>query len=107
MIEFRGSTPEDSFRLFVHVETTLLSINDQACLRHRTWEFGGGSHSIDEWRDNDAKLLINELDRGLPLIAQQVTASFFKQPSVFSFETPTALTPKFESLDCHSEPERK
>lgn len=100
LIEFHGSTPEDSFRLFVHVETTLLSTTDQSCLRHRIWEFEGGSHRIDEWRDNDATLLINELDRGLPLIAQQVTASFFEQPSLFSFSAPGPVTLKSDSLDC-------
>ncbi|HBH79056.1 MAG TPA: hypothetical protein DDY39_04445, partial [Nitrospira sp.] len=50
LIEFRGSDPEDSFRLFVYVETTLLRTDDQGCIRHRTWEFEGGSHRIDEWR---------------------------------------------------------
>lgn len=100
LIEFRGSDPEDSFQLFVHVETTLLRTDDQVCIRHRTWEFEGGSHRIDEWRKNDAKLLIDELDRGLPLIAQRVTQVFFEQPSVFSFGASTPVTPKSESLVC-------
>jgi hypothetical protein len=100
LIEFRGSDPEDSFRLFVHVETTLLRTDDQACLRHRTWEFEGGSHRIDEWRENDAKLLVDELDRGIPLIAQRVTQSFFEHPSLFSFGASMLVTLKSESLAC-------
>ncbi len=100
LIEFRGSDPEDSFRLFVYVETTLLRTDDQGCIRHRTWEFEGGSHRIDEWRENDAKLLIDELDRGLLLMAQHVTQAFFEQPSVFSFRGPRAITPTSESLAC-------
>jgi hypothetical protein len=101
LIEFRGSDPEDSFQLFVHVETTLLRTDNQVCLRHRTWKFEGGSHRIDEWRENGAKLLIDELDRALPpLIAQGVTQAFFEQPSLFSFGAPTPVTPKSESLAC-------
>lgn len=100
LIEFRGADPEDSFRLFVHVETTLLRTDNQVCLRHRTWEFEGGSHRIDEWRNNDAKLLIDELDRGLPLIAKRVTQAFFEQPSLFSFGASGAVNPKSESLAC-------
>jgi len=100
LIEFRGADPEDSFRLFVHAETTLLRTDDQVCIRHRTWEFEGGSHRIDEWRNNDAKLLIDELDRGLPLIAKRVTQAFFEQPSLFSFGASGAVNPKSESLAC-------
>ncbi len=100
LIEFRGSDPEDSFRLFIHVETTLLRTDDQVCIRHRTWEFEGGSHRIDEWRNNDAKLLIDELDRGLPLIAKRVTQAFFEQPYLFSFGASAAVNPKSESLAC-------
>jgi len=100
LIEFRGPNPEDVFRLVVYVETTLLSTNDQACIRHRTWEYQGGSHLIAEWHKDGAKLLVDELDQGLPLIAQQVTATFFQQPALFSLEAPTAVIPKSESLDC-------
>lgn len=101
LIEFRGSDPEDSFQLLVHVETTLLRTDDQVCIRHRTWEFEGESYRIDEWRKNDAKLLVDELDRGLPLIAQRVAQAFFEQSSLFSFGASTAVTPKSESLACH------
>ena len=100
LIEFRGADPKDSFRLFVHVETTLLRTDDQVCIRHRTWEFKGGSHRIDEWRENDAKLLVDELDRGLPLIAQRVTSTLFERPSWFSFGASTPVTLKSESLAC-------
>ena len=100
LIEFRGADPEDSFRLFVHVETTLLRTDDQGCIRHRTWEFEGGSHRIDEWRNNDAKLLIDELDRGFRLIAKRVTQAFFEQPSSFSFGASGVVNPKSESLAC-------
>ena len=75
-------------------------LGDQVCIRHRTWEFEGGSYRIDEWRKNDAKLLVDELDRGLPLIAQRVAQAFFEQPSLFSFRAFTAVTPKSESLAC-------
>lgn len=100
LIEFRGPNPEDVFRLVVHVETTLLSTNDQACIRHRTWEYQGGSHLIAEWNKDGAKLLVDELDQGLPLIAQQVIARLFDQPSVLSFRTATAVIPKSETLAC-------
>lgn len=100
LIEFRGADPEDSFQLFVHVETTLQSTTDQSCIRHRTWEYQGGSHRIDEWRENDAKLLIDELDRGLPLIAQRVTSTLFEQPSLFSFGASRVVIPTSESLAC-------
>lgn len=100
LIEFRGPNPEDVFRLVVHVDTTLLSTDDQSCIRHRTWEYQGGSHLIAEWSKDGATLLVDELDRGLPLIAQQVIATFFQQPSLFSLEAPTAVIPKSESLDC-------
>jgi hypothetical protein len=99
-IEFRGSDPEDSFRLFVHVETTLQSTTDQSCIRHRTWEYRGESHSLAEWRKDDAKLLIDELDRGLPLIAQRVTSTLFEQPSLFSFGASRVVIPTSESLAC-------
>lgn len=101
LIEFRGADPEDSFRLFVHVETTLLRTDNQVCLRHRTWKFEGESHRLDEWRENDAKLLIDELDRGLPLIAQRVTATLFERSSLFSFGASMAVIPTSESLACH------
>lgn len=100
LIEFRGSDPEDSFRLFVHIETTLLRTDDQACIRHRTWKFEGESHRLDEWRENDAKLLIDELHRGLPLIAQRMTQAFFERPSWFSFGVSTPVTLNSESLTC-------
>lgn len=100
LIEFRGPNPEDIFRLVVHVETTLLSTNDQACIRHRTWEYQGGSHLIAEWNKDGAKLLVDELDQGLPLIAQRVTATLFEQPSVLSFGAATTVIPKSETLDC-------
>jgi hypothetical protein len=100
LIEFRGSDPEDSFRLFVHLETTLLSTTDQYCIRHRTWEYRGESHSLAEWRKDDAKLLIDELDRGLPLIAQRVTSTLFEQPSLFSFGASRVVIPTSESLAC-------
>lgn len=100
LIEFRGSNPDNAFRFIVHVETTFLRTNDQACIRHRTWEYQGGSHTIEEWTKDSATLLVEELDRGLPHIAQQVTATFFQQSSLFSFEAPTTVTPKSESLDC-------
>lgn len=100
LIEFRGPKPEDVFRLVVHVETTLLSTNDQACIRHRTWEYQGGSHLIAEWNKDGAKLLVDELDQGLPLIAQQVTATLFDQPSVLSFGGATTVIPKAETLAC-------
>lgn len=100
LIEFQGPNPEDVFRLVVHVDTTLLSTDDQSCIRHRTWEYQGGSHRIAEWNKDGAKLLVDELDQGLPLIAQRVTQAFFEQPSVFSFGAPTPVTPKSESLAC-------
>ena len=100
LIEFRGPNPEDVFRLVVHVEMTLLSTNDQACIRHRTWEHQGGSHLIAEWNNDGAKLLVDELDQGLPFIAQQVTATLFEQPSVLSFGAATTVIPKSETLDC-------
>jgi hypothetical protein len=100
LIEFRGPDPEDVFQLGVHVETTLQSTIDQSCIRHRTWEYQGGSHLIAEWSKDGATLLVDELDRGLPLIAQQVIATFFRQPALFSLEAPTAVIPKSESLDC-------
>ncbi|NOU09113.1 MAG: hypothetical protein HOO98_03715 [Nitrospira sp.] len=100
LVEFRGSEPEGSFQLFVHVETTLLRTDDQGCIRHRTWEFEGVSHRLDEWRKNDAKLLIDEFDRGLPLIAQRVTSTLFERPSWFSFGASTSVTLKSESLAC-------
>lgn len=100
LIEFRGSDPEDFFRLFVHVETTLQSTTDQSCIRHRTWEYRGESHSLGEWRKDDAKLLIDELDRGLPLIAQRVTSTLFEQPSLFSLGASRVVIPTSESLTC-------
>ncbi|HRI39892.1 MAG TPA: hypothetical protein PLO50_15155 [Nitrospira sp.] len=100
LIEFRGSDPEGSFRLFVHVETTLLSTIDQSCIRHQTWEYQGENHPIAEWSKDDAKLLLDEFDRGFPLIAQRVTQAFFEQPSLFSFGASTQVTPKSESLTC-------
>lgn len=100
LIEFRGPNPEDVFRLVVHVETTLLSTNDQACIRHRTWEYRGGSRLLAEWHKDGAQLLVDELDQGLPLIAQQVTATLFEQPSVLSFGAATTVIPKSETLDC-------
>jgi hypothetical protein len=100
LIEFRGSDPEDSFRLFVHIETTLLSTVDQSCIRHRIWEYRGESYPIAEWCKENAKLLIDELDRGLPLIAQRVTQAFFEQPSLFSLGASIPVTPKSESLAC-------
>ncbi|TKB64466.1 MAG: cyclase family protein [Nitrospira sp.] len=69
-------------------------------VRHRTWEFEGVSHRLDEWRKNDAKLLIDEFDRGLPLIAQRVTSTLFERPSWFSFGASTSVTLKSESLAC-------
>jgi hypothetical protein len=100
LIEFQGPNPEDDFQLVVHVETTLLSTNDQACIRYRTWEYQGGSHRIAEWNKDGAKPLVDELDQGIPLIAQRVTQAFFEQPSLFSFGAPTPVTPKSESLAC-------
>ena len=100
LIEFRGSDPDDSFRVFVHVETTVLSTADQSCIRHQTWEYRGESHPIGEWRKDNAKLLIDELDRGLPLIAQRVTQAFFERPSWFSFGVSTPVTLNSESLTC-------
>jgi hypothetical protein len=100
LIEFRGLDLEGSFRLFIHVDTTLLSTTDQSCIRHRTWEYRGESHPIAEWRKDDARLLIDELDRGLPLIAQRMTQAFFEPPSLFSFGASTPVTPKSELLAC-------
>ena len=100
LIEFRGSSPDDSFQLFVHAETTLLSMNDQSCIRHQTWEYQGRSHRLAEWNQDDAKLFVDELDRGLDLLAQRVTPAFFEKPSNISSEALKTVITKPQSLAC-------
>lgn len=78
LIEFRGSDPDQPYRLRVHVEATLLHTDDGSYIRHDTWVYQGGSIRVAEWNKDGAKLLIDELDRGLPLIAQRVTETLFE-----------------------------
>jgi hypothetical protein len=65
-------------QLFVHAETTLLSTKDESFIRHQTWEYQGRNHRLAEWNQDDAKLFVDELDRGLDLLAQRVTPAFLK-----------------------------
>lgn len=100
LIEFRGSDLEDSFQLLVHIETTLLRTDDHACIRHRTWEYQGGSHHIAEWNKDGSKLLVEEIDRGLHLIARRVTPTFFEKTPDISLEAISTVILKSESLSC-------
>ena len=78
LIEFRGSEPDQPYRLRVHVEATLLHTDDSSYIRRDTWVYQGGSLRAAEWNKDGAKLLIDELDRGLPLIARRVTETLFE-----------------------------
>jgi hypothetical protein len=78
LIEFRGSEPDQPYRLRAHVETILLHTDDGSYIRHNTWVYQGGSLRAAEWNKNDAKLLVDELDRCLPLVAQRVTETLFE-----------------------------
>lgn len=78
LIEFRGSEPDQPYRLRVHVEATLLHTDDSSYIRRDTWVYQGGSLRAAEWNKDGAKLLLDELDRGLPLVAQRVTETLFE-----------------------------
>jgi hypothetical protein len=100
LIEFRGSHPEEPYQLLVHAETTLLHTDDGSCIRHNTWEYQGRSHRLAEWNKDDAKLFVDELDRGFDLLSRRVTPTFFEKHPDISFDALMMVIPKSESLTC-------
>lgn len=99
-VEFRGSGLDQPYQLIVPVETTLFNTSDLSCVRQRLWEYRGGSHSVAEWNENEAKLFREELDRFFDLVAKRVTSTFFGKESDLTLEERTDVIPKMESLDC-------
>lgn len=100
LIEFRGPSEGESYRLYIPVETTLFNMKSMSCVRDRTWEYEGKSHRVDEWNEEGAKVFVEELEEFFDLVARRVTSTYFGEDNGLASEDLKAVVPKIESQRC-------
>lgn len=100
LIEFRGPSEDESYRLYIPVETTVFNMKSMSCVRYRTWEYEGKSHRVAEWNKEGAKVFVEELDEFYDLVARRVTSTYFGEDNSFGSDDLKAVAPKIESQRC-------